>query len=403
MKRRDFLGAACYSAIAAVTSSTRLYAAPASSPRFLLVFLRGGYDCNNLLIPYSSEFYYESRPRISVPAPNVDHEHTSIKLDAEWALCPAVAKSLLPLWEKKQLSFLPFAGTNNLSRSHFETQDSIEAGIVDDDRRSDYNSGFMGRLAEELTDSPAISFTGSLPLIFQGGPDIPNLAVSARTKRGRLNVRQSALLMQMYQGRPQHRAVEEGLALQKELAADQLKEEMDASGQGAPQPEAFERQTRRMARMMADNYRLGFVDVGGWDTHVDQGGATGQLATQLGRLANGLVAFADELGSAEWSKTIVVVLSEFGRTFRENGNRGTDHGHGTVYWILGGSIKGGRIMGEQLPAIQKHLQDDRDYKVLNRYHDFLGTVFSQQWNLAPQSIQEIFGAAHFSPRPQLRI
>ena len=97
-----------------------------------------------------------------------------------------------------------------------------------------------------------------------------------------------------------------------------------------------------MGRLMRDTYRVGFIDVGGWDTHVGEGAAQGTLANNLTNLGRGLQAYANSLGS-EWNNTVVVVLSEFGRTFRENGNRGTDHGHGTVYWVLGGSINGARI------------------------------------------------------------
>ena len=98
---------------------------------------------------------------------------------------------------------------------------------------------------------------------------------------------------------------------------------------------------------MRERYNVGFVDVGGWDTHVGAGRRSGYLANRLEELGRGLAAFADEMGDA-WNDTVVVVLSEFGRTFRENGNRGTDHGHGSVYWVLGGGVRGGRIAGEQV-------------------------------------------------------
>jgi uncharacterized protein (DUF1501 family) len=99
---------------------------------------------------------------------------------------------------------------------------------------------------------------------------------------------------------------------------------------------------------MKGGYNLGFVDVGGWDTHVNQGGATGYLADRLSELGRGLAGFADEIGPEGWRDTVVVVISEFGRTFHENGDKGTDHGHGSVCWVLGGSINGGRLIGEQV-------------------------------------------------------
>ena len=109
---------------------------------------------------------------------------------------------------------------------------------------------------------------------------------------------------------------------------------------------------------MREQYRLGFVDVGGWDTHVNQGSVTGGLANNLRNLGEGLAAYADALGD-EWNDTTVVVLSEFGRTFRENGDKGTDHGHGTTYWVLGGSVRGGRIAGEQVAVTQPNLLQNR--------------------------------------------
>ena len=129
---------------------------------------------------------------------------------------------------------------------------------------------------------------------------------------------------------------------------------------GAVSPKGFELSARRIGRLMRDTFNLGFVDVGGWDTHVNQGAGTGYLADRLGELGRGLSGFVEEIGPG-WSDTVVVVLSEFGRTFRENGNRGTDHGHGSVYWILGGGVRGGRIAGPQVRADEAHLFQNRDY------------------------------------------
>jgi uncharacterized protein (DUF1501 family) len=146
--------------------------------------------------------------------------------------------------------------------------------------------------------------------------------------------------------------------------------------------------------MQAD-YNLGFVDVGGWDTHVGEGGASGYLATRLEELGAGLAAFADALGPA-WRDTVVVVVSEFGRTFRENGNRGTDHGHGTVYWILGGSVRGGRIIGDQVKVERSTLFQDRDYPVLNEYRALLGGLFSRLYGLDTAQLARVFPGT--SPR-----
>jgi uncharacterized protein (DUF1501 family) len=143
---------------------------------------------------------------------------------------------------------------------------------------------------------------------------------------------------------------------------------------------------------MRERYRLGFIDIGGWDTHVNQGSITGGLANNLRSLGEGLAAYADALGD-EWNNTVVVVVSEFGRTFRENGDKGTDHGHGTVHWVLGGKVNGGRIAGEQVAVNQQNLLQNRDYPVLNNYRDTLGGLMGRVWGLRDSQLQTVFPQA----------
>ena len=168
--------------------------------------------------------------------------------------------------------------------------------------------------------------------------------------------------------------------------------EMTAANRGAVTTKGFELEAERMARLMRDQYRLGFVDVGGWDTHVNEGNAQGALATNLQSLSRGLASYAQALGT-EWSNTMVVVLSEFGRTFRENGNQGTDHGHGSVYWILGGSVRGGRVAGEQVRVSAGTLFQQRDYPVLNDYRAVLAGLFRRLWGLSGAQLDRVFPLA----------
>jgi uncharacterized protein (DUF1501 family) len=368
----------------------KLFAAPASGPRFLLVFLRGGYDSTNLLIPYSSSFYYESRPNIAIPAPDANVATGAMALTADWALAPAVRDTIGPLYSQRQVAFIPFAGTDDLSRSHFETQDSIELGLPLTGSRN-FRSGFMGRLAGTLggqsQGSPAISFTDALPLTFEGAETIPNLSLK-NVGKPPFDARQAQILTDMYAGHHLETAVSDGLELRHEVA-QQMADEMTAANRNAINSKGFELEAERMGRLMRDKYRVGFIDVGGWDTHVGEGAATGTLPTNLSSLGRGLQAFADSLGG-EWNNTVVVVLSEFGRTFRENGNRGTDHGHGTVYWVLGGAVKGGRIAGEQLAVTRANLLQDRDFPVLNDYRAVLGGLFRPMWGLSREQSAKIF-------------
>lgn len=159
MNRRQFLLAvAGIATLPALSFSGSLFATPARSPRFLLVFLRGGYDCNNLLVPYASDFYYESRPTLAIARPDPANPDSVIPLDAHWGLNPVLRESILPLWQRKQIAFVPFAGTDDLSRSHFETQNTIESGEPPA-QRSNFRSGFLARLSNQLTNVPSIAFT----------------------------------------------------------------------------------------------------------------------------------------------------------------------------------------------------------------------------------------------------
>jgi uncharacterized protein (DUF1501 family) len=371
---------------AATGVAGRLFALPASPARFLLVFLRGGYDCANLLIPYSSDDYYAARPTLAIPRPDATSPTGALALDSEWALAPSVRDSLGPLYRDRQLAFIPFAGTEDLSRSHFETQDSIELGQPIGGARN-LRSGFLARLVNALGGARPMSFTEALPLVFQGGGEIGNIALRSVSKPA-FDDRQAALLSSLYAGHPLQSAVTSGLELRAEVSRA-VAEEMSAANRNAVSTTGFELEAMRMAQLMREEYRLGFVDIGGWDTHVNEGGARGSLATNLESLGRGLKTYAQTLGP-EWANTAVAVVSEFGRTFRENGNGGTDHGHGSVYWVLGGAIRGGRVCGEQLAVRNAMLFQNRDYPVLNDYRAVLAGLFQSLWGLHDEQLERVF-------------
>ncbi|HEY7238352.1 MAG TPA: DUF1501 domain-containing protein [Burkholderiales bacterium] len=380
MKRRAFL------VLPFLLPSAKLFAAPSTSARFLLVFLRGGYDAANVLIPHSSEYYFQVRPNIAVP------RDALIMIDSDWALHPALRESMYALWLRGEAAFVPFAGSHDLSRSHFESQDTIELGQPLGGARG-YDSGFLGRLAAVLGASHPIAFTNNVPIAFrgpmpEGAKPVANVALGRAGVKPAVDSRQSALIAEMYRDTQLGTPVSEGFATRESVMRD-LGSEMEAAGRNAINARGFELQARRIARLMSSEFNLGFVDVGGWDTHVGEGGANGQLATRLEELGRGLAAFADGMGSA-WRDTVVVVLSEFGRTFRENGNRGTDHGHGSVYWVLGGSLKGQRVVGEQARVSQGTLFQDRDYPVLNEYRELLAGLFARTYGLDGAQLARVF-------------
>jgi uncharacterized protein (DUF1501 family) len=387
-QRRRILKLGLAASVAGLTG--RLYAAPVGGPRLLVVFLRGGYDSTNLLVPYSSDFYYEARPNIAIAKPDPASNTGALALDADWALAPAVRETIGALYAQRQAAFIPFAGTDDLSRSHFETQDSIEMGQASGGTHN-FRSGFLGRLSEALVgagaDASPIAFTDALPLAFEGTTTIPNLSLKNVGKPA-FDERQARILSDMYAGHRLENAVSSGLELRHEVAKE-IADEMIAADRHAISTKGFELEAQRMGILMRDKYRIGFIDVGGWDTHVGEGAAQGALAGNLTSLGKGLEAFSQSLGT-DWSNTVVVVLSEFGRTFRENGSRGTDHGHGTVYWVLGGSINGGAILGAQQRVDRGSLFQDRDFPVLNDYRAVLGGLFRSMWSLRPAQSAHVF-------------
>ena len=386
MNRRDLIKA--FTAMAPLTVAGRVWAAPASDARLLVVFLRGAYDAANVLVPISSDFYYNSRPALHIAKPDVGNPNAALSLTAEWGLHPALRDSIYPMWGRREIAFVPFAGSSDdLTRSHFETQDTIELGQSAGGSR-DYRSGFMSRLATELARARPIAFTDQLPLMFRGQTQIPNIALNSVGKPG-VDDRQTQLIRDMYAHSNLAASVTEGFKVRDDVYRS-ISEEMMAANRGAVSPRGFELSARRIGRLMREQYNLGFVDVGGWDTHVNQGAATGYLADRLGELGRALAGFSEEIGPAGWRDTTVVVISEFGRTFRENGDRGTDHGHGSVYWVLGGGINGGRIVGEQVKVEQATLFQNRDFPVLTDYRAMFAGLFQRIYGLDAAATQRVF-------------
>lgn len=394
LDRRELIAGAV--ALAPLVIAGRAFAASQAGSRMLVVFLRGAYDAANIIAPTGSDFYHASRPTIALGKPNPADPNAPLALDADWSLHPALKDSIYPLWQKKQIAFVPFVGTDDMSRSHFETQDTIELGQPIGGHR-DYSSGFMARLVAALGQDRPISFTDQLPLCFRGGPVIPNIALASVGSKPAVPPRDAALIAAMYKGQYSGtndlgRSVAEGFQV-RDAVFKTVDEEMKQASRGAVSPKGFELSARRIGRLMRDQFNLAFVDVGGWDTHVNQGGAQGYLSTHIGELGRGLAGFADEIGFDAWHNTTVVVVSEFGRTFRENGDKGTDHGHGSIYWVLGGSVNGGRMAGPQVTLSQATLNQGRDLPVLTDYRSMIGGLAARQYGLGSDRLATVFPAA----------
>ena len=396
MKRRDFLTWTA-GAVGALVSA-RLWAMPTQltqTPRLLVVMLRGGYDGASLLVPHASDFYYRSRPNIAIAKPDAANPDAALDVGDGYGLHPVVRDTLYALYRRGQVVAVPFSGSADVSRSHFHAQDVLELG-QDGRGTIDYNSGFLNRLVEVLArkggSTSGISFTDNLTLSFRGKVGVANISLKGKV-RNVANDRQSQLLQEMYRGRELGAYVQSGMETRKEVM-QQLEQEMVNASRGARNAAGFDQAARTIGTLMRDHpaYSVAFVDAGGWDTHINQGGADGQLARQLAGLASGLSVLAQTLDDV-WRQTTVVVLSEFGRTFRENGDKGTDHGHGNTLWVLGGGLAGGKLVGERVKVDERMLFQDRDLPMLNDYRSVLSYVTRRMYGLDARQLDYVFPAA----------
>lgn len=396
MNRRQWLAATAATTGAGLFTSSRLWAAPAGGAKLVVVMLRGAYDGLSALVPYSEPFYYEARPSIAIARPTEggdDDPLAAVRLDGRWALHPMLADNAGELWAARELAFVPFCGTSFVSRSHFQAQDWMESGKLPE-QRPDVNDGFLNRLVVQLG-GEAVSFTQNLPVALRGAQKVANASVgsSGGVQRAAPAGDYVDRVMAMYRGNALEPLVREGLGLRQALSAE-LMQEMDASGRDAQPAAGFAMEAMRVAHYMRDNpkFSVAFIDVSGWDTHAAQGAGQGSLAGRLAALGTGVETLARELGPA-WRNTVVVVMSEFGRTFRENGSKGTDHGHGNVMWVAGGSVSGGAVLGEQASLAAAALHQNRDMPVLNEYRNVLGGLFTSMYGLRPSALAQVFPAA----------
>jgi len=240
----------------------------------------------------------------------------------------------------------------------------------------------------------ALAIGPVLPFILTGRTAAANLPLGPAAA-GKLPIDRpevASAFDRLYAGEgAQSRAYREGRAARTELTADMASEEQQMADAGAPPANSLPATAGRLAHLIAQDrrIRLAFVALGGWDTHVGQGNQKGQLANRLQALGDGLAALAQALGR-DWNDTAVVVISEFGRTAHENGNGGTDHGHGNAIWVLGGRVNGGRIYGEWPGLGAAQLHEGRDLAVTTDYRAVLAAVLSRHLGLPDRSLAEIF-------------
>jgi uncharacterized protein (DUF1501 family) len=359
--------------------------------RLIVILLRGAVDGLNVVVPYAEQAYYDARPSIAITRPG--EPDGVLALDRDFGLHPALA-SLMPLWQQGSLAFIHAAGSPDPNRSHFEAQRYIENGTPGNSLTAD---GWMNRLLQTLPGprgpADAISLGPTLPRILAGPAPVADLPLGPDAGRAQPLDRPelAGAFDRLYAANDAlGEAYREGRSARARLI-DDLAHEQEIADAGAPPPASLAARAVRLARLIGADprIRLAFVGLGGWDTHVDQGSRTGQLANRLRPLGEGLAGLARGLGGA-WRDTVVVVLSEFGRTVRENGDRGTDHGHGNVIWVLGGRVRGGHVYGDWPGLGPAQLYQRRDLAVTTDFRAALAAILGRHMRLADRQLDTVF-------------
>jgi uncharacterized protein (DUF1501 family) len=358
--------------------------------RMVVVFQRGAADGLNVVVPHAEASYYQMRPTIGIPRQSV------IDLDGFFGLHPAMS-AVKPLWDEGHLAIVHAAGSPDPTRSHFDAQDYMESGTPGVKITED---GWLNRALKDASagnkPSPfrAISLGASLPRMLSG--TVPAVAVSnvndfgvgGRNPQAQPLANTFEAMYDQSVDAALHGTGKETFDAVKMLKASDPSKYQPAAGANYPRG-PLGNALRQVAQLMkADlGVEVAFTDIGGWDTHVNEGAAQGQLAGRLTELSQSLAAFWTDLGDMAES-TVVVTMSEFGRTARENGNRGTDHGHANVMFVMGGPVKGGRVYGKWPGLAPENLYEGRDLALTTDFRRVLGEVVYR--HLGNKKLGEVF-------------
>src|SRR5437764_8032069 len=340
--------------------------------RLVVIFQRGAADGLNIVVPHGERSYYSMRPTIAIQRNEV------VDLDGFFGLHPAMA-SLKPLWDAKHLAIVHAAGSPDTTRSHFDAQDYVESGPPGVKSNEHDRLNRCLHTNETDKDSPfrAVALGTSLPRILSGS--VPAVAIDNVNNfsvggRGPAASPVSNTFESMYAQSVD--TVLHGTGAETFDAVRMLKSADPAKytpAPGANYPRGrFSDSLRQVGQLMKANLgvEVAFTDIGGWDHHVNEGSTQGQLAKLLREFSQSLSAFWTDLGDLA-EETVVVTMSEFGRTARENGNRGTDHGHANVMFVMGGPVRGGRVYGRWPGLNDGQLYEARDLAVTTDFRQVL--------------------------------
>ena len=342
--------------------------------RLVVIFQRGAADGLNIVVPHAESQYYAMRPSINIPRKSV------IDLDGFFGLHPSLA-SFQPLWQQKHLAIVHAAGSPDSTRSHFDAQDFMETGTPGVKITED---GWLNRSLHHLPPTPqnspfrAIALGPSLPRILSGAEpavamnNINDFSVGGRSPKPSPAATAFEAMYDHSSDSVLHGTGEETFDAVKMLKAADPGKYTPSVGANYTKGR-FGDSLRQLAQLIKANLgvQVAFADIGGWDHHVNEGSTEGQLANVLGDFSQSLAAFWTDLGDLG-EDTVVATMSEFGRTAHENGNRGTDHGHANVMFVLGGPVKGGKVYGHWPGLDQSQLYEGRDLALTTDFRQVIG-------------------------------
>jgi len=365
------------------------YAAEQRSSRKILVaiFQRGAADGLNIVVPYGEKYYHAMRPTIAIPAPNGRSENgpTAIDLDGFFGLHPSLS-ALKPLFDDRQLAIIHAVGSPDSTRSHFDAQDYMESATPGVKSTTD---GWLNRLLQrapqgDSTPFRAVAFSASTPRTMMGTApclctqDLQAFQLAGNDNHpGRGAQLVASAFEEMYASASDPllcntaRETFEAISTLQRMRVASYQPENGAAYPRGP----LGKNLQQIAQLIKSDagLEIAFAEVGGWDNHVNEGGATGQLANRLKDFGDALAAFHQDMGR-RMADITVLTMSEFGRTARENGNRGTDHGHANAMFAFGGAVKGGKVYGDW-PGLSEHnLFEGRDLALTTDFRDVFAEV-----------------------------
>jgi uncharacterized protein (DUF1501 family) len=367
--------------------------------RLVVIFQRGAADGLNIVIPYAEQQYYSMRPSINIPKKDV------LDLDGFFGLHPSLA-AFQPLWQQSHLAVVHAAGSPDPTRSHFDAQDFMETGTPGLKATED---GWLNRslrsLSAERSPFRAIALEATLPRILKGPEpavamaNINQFGVDGRNPKTSLAANAFETMYDQSSDSVLHTTGEETFEAVKMLKSADPGKYRPANGANYPKGR-FGDSLRQLAQLIKANLgvQVAFADVGGWDHHVNEGAVEGQLGNVLRDFSQSLAALWTDLGNLG-EDTVIVTMSEFGRTARENGNRGTDHGHANVMFVLGGPVKGGKVYGPWPGLDQSQLYEGRDLALTTDFRQVIGESLAK--HMGNTNLAQVFPGYHSQPSKAL--